>query len=221
MEVAPQPQPAARGMWAHTAAGGLARRVARHVSRAVVASPGAAALPLRCLPARWCAAAGAAPCADAPLAPLRALRAGSGWTGAAAAAGASAAQRSRRCLATRARGAAAAPPAPAPTPPDDRTTDVELAAEASSSYLAYAMSVIIGRALPDVRDGLKPVHRCARVRVALRAGPARLRDWTRAPRTLPSVRCARGCHLAHAPAGHAAARNAPTPKPCVFAATAR
>src|SRR6202008_4816922 len=28
-----------------------------------------------------------------------------------------------------------------------------------SSYLAYAMSVIIGRALPDVRDGLKPVHR--------------------------------------------------------------
>jgi len=31
--------------------------------------------------------------------------------------------------------------------------------EVSSSYLAYAMSVIVGRALPDVRDGLKPVHR--------------------------------------------------------------
>ena len=31
--------------------------------------------------------------------------------------------------------------------------------EASQSYLAYAMSVIVGRALPDVRDGLKPVHR--------------------------------------------------------------
>jgi len=28
-----------------------------------------------------------------------------------------------------------------------------------SAYLAYAMSVIVGRALPDVRDGLKPVHR--------------------------------------------------------------
>jgi DNA gyrase subunit A len=37
--------------------------------------------------------------------------------------------------------------------------DVEVADEASSSYLAYAMSVIVGRALPDVRDGLKPVHR--------------------------------------------------------------
>ena len=31
--------------------------------------------------------------------------------------------------------------------------------EISSSYLSYAMSVIISRALPDVRDGLKPVHR--------------------------------------------------------------
>ena len=31
--------------------------------------------------------------------------------------------------------------------------------EMKSSYLDYAMSVIIGRALPDVRDGLKPVHR--------------------------------------------------------------
>src|SRR4030042_5524064 len=31
--------------------------------------------------------------------------------------------------------------------------------EMKSSYLAYAMSVIVSRALPDVRDGLKPVHR--------------------------------------------------------------
>ena len=31
--------------------------------------------------------------------------------------------------------------------------------EMSSSYLSYAMSVIVSRALPDVRDGLKPVHR--------------------------------------------------------------
>ena len=35
----------------------------------------------------------------------------------------------------------------------------ELAEEMRSSYLDYAMSVIVGRALPDVRDGLKPVHR--------------------------------------------------------------
>ena len=31
--------------------------------------------------------------------------------------------------------------------------------EMKNSYLDYAMSVIIGRALPDIRDGLKPVHR--------------------------------------------------------------
>eukprot|EP00252_Welwitschia_mirabilis_P005842 TRINITY_DN16447_c0_g1_i1.p1 TRINITY_DN16447_c0_g1~~TRINITY_DN16447_c0_g1_i1.p1 ORF type:complete len:942 (-),score=173.08 TRINITY_DN16447_c0_g1_i1:51-2876(-) len=36
---------------------------------------------------------------------------------------------------------------------------VELHKEATDSYLAYALSVLIGRALPDVRDGLKPVHR--------------------------------------------------------------
>ena len=36
---------------------------------------------------------------------------------------------------------------------------VEIAEEMRSSYLDYAMSVIVGRALPDVRDGLKPVHR--------------------------------------------------------------
>ena len=36
---------------------------------------------------------------------------------------------------------------------------VELYQEMKSSYIDYAMSVIVGRALPDVRDGLKPVHR--------------------------------------------------------------
>jgi len=36
---------------------------------------------------------------------------------------------------------------------------VDIEAEMRKSYLDYAMSVIIGRALPDVRDGLKPVHR--------------------------------------------------------------
>src|SRR6478672_4150801 len=35
----------------------------------------------------------------------------------------------------------------------------ELETEMRTSYLDYAMSVIVGRALPDVRDGLKPVHR--------------------------------------------------------------
>ncbi len=37
--------------------------------------------------------------------------------------------------------------------------DVEVSTEMEKAYLEYAMSVIIGRALPDVRDGLKPVHR--------------------------------------------------------------
>ena len=36
---------------------------------------------------------------------------------------------------------------------------VNLEDEMRQSYLDYAMSVIVGRALPDVRDGLKPVHR--------------------------------------------------------------
>ena len=38
---------------------------------------------------------------------------------------------------------------------------VNIEDEMRKSYLEYAMSVIIGRALPDVRDGLKPVHRRA------------------------------------------------------------
>jgi DNA gyrase subunit A len=41
----------------------------------------------------------------------------------------------------------------------DRTEPVDLQLEMQRSYLDYAMSVIVGRALPDVRDGLKPVHR--------------------------------------------------------------
>jgi DNA gyrase subunit A len=63
-----------------------------------------------------------------------------------------------------------APPAP-PTPPTgggsisgdgdggDRVDQVDLQLEMQRSYLDYAMSVIVSRALPDVRDGLKPVHR--------------------------------------------------------------
>jgi DNA gyrase subunit A len=41
----------------------------------------------------------------------------------------------------------------------DRHVEVKIEDEMKRSYLDYAMSVIIGRALPDVRDGLKPVHR--------------------------------------------------------------
>ena len=48
--------------------------------------------------------------------------------------------------------------------PEDNTeiqniTRIEIQDEVKQSYLDYAMSVIVGRALPDVRDGLKPVHR--------------------------------------------------------------
>ena len=46
--------------------------------------------------------------------------------------------------------------------------------EISSSYLSYAMSVIISRALPDIRDGLKPVHR--RILYAMHKGGF---DWSK------------------------------------------
>jgi len=59
---------------------------------------------------------------------------------------------------------------PPPTPPDAPAADgdggrgggiqdIRLEDEMQSSYLDYAMSVIVGRAIPDARDGLKPVHR--------------------------------------------------------------
>ena len=48
---------------------------------------------------------------------------------------------------------------PPPPPPGDRVEPVGIEVEMQRSYLDYAMSVIVGRALPDVRDGLKPVHR--------------------------------------------------------------
>ena len=53
-------------------------------------------------------------------------------------------------------------------PPPSRTNLVDLRAEMQRSYLDYAMSVIVGRALPDVRDGLKPVH--ARILYAMYDG---------------------------------------------------
>ncbi|MGY1781874.1 DNA gyrase subunit A [Geodermatophilus sp. SYSU D01036] len=45
------------------------------------------------------------------------------------------------------------------TPARDRVEPVDLQQEMQRSYIDYAMSVIVGRALPEVRDGLKPVHR--------------------------------------------------------------
>ncbi|HYG66784.1 MAG TPA: DNA gyrase subunit A, partial [Anaeromyxobacteraceae bacterium] len=53
------------------------------------------------------------------------------------------------------------PDAPAlpPSPPEPPRAQVKIEDEMRKSYLDYSMSVIIGRALPDVRDGLKPVHR--------------------------------------------------------------
>ena len=42
---------------------------------------------------------------------------------------------------------------------NNRIIPIEISKEMKESYIDYAMSVIAGRALPDVRDGLKPVHR--------------------------------------------------------------
>src|SRR5438128_11999052 len=42
---------------------------------------------------------------------------------------------------------------------EDRIESVVIEEEMQSSFIDYAMSVIVSRALPDVRDGLKPVHR--------------------------------------------------------------
>ena len=61
------------------------------------------------------------------------------------------------------------------------TLPISLEEEMRSSYLDYAMSVIVGRALPDVRDGLKPVHR--RILYAMHEAN---NNWNR-----PYVKCAR------------------------------
>src|SRR5450432_1910869 len=51
------------------------------------------------------------------------------------------------------------PPNTPPTSGHNQKIPVSIQDEMRTSYLDYAMSVIIGRAIPDVRDGLKPVHR--------------------------------------------------------------
>ena len=59
-------------------------------------------------------------------------------------------------------------------PKDKNTKQITMYDEMKSSYLSYAMSVIVSRALPDVRDGLKPVHR--RILYAMYKGGF---DWTK------------------------------------------
>ena len=59
----------------------------------------------------------------------------------------------------------APPPEDIPAPSNGNFTPLNIADELKDSYLTYAMSVIISRALPDVRDGLKPSQR--RILVAM------------------------------------------------------
>ena len=47
----------------------------------------------------------------------------------------------------------------AETHPEERIVDIDLTSEMQDSFLEYSYSVIYARALPDARDGLKPVHR--------------------------------------------------------------
>ena len=44
-------------------------------------------------------------------------------------------------------------------PEEEKLIPIKIEDEMESAYIDYAMSVIVSRALPDVRDGLKPVHR--------------------------------------------------------------
>ncbi len=67
-----------------------------------------------------------------------------------------------------------------------RIDPIDLQAEIQNSYLDYAMSVIVGRALPDVRDGLKPVHR--RVLYTMWDGGYRPdRGWNKCSRVVGEV----------------------------------
>ena len=57
---------------------------------------------------------------------------------------------------------------PTTAPAGEKIVDTEITQELGEAYLSYSMSVIVGRALPDVRDGLKPVHR--RILYAMKTG---------------------------------------------------
>src|SRR5919206_738944 len=69
------------------------------------------------------------------------------------------------------------------TPPVDRIEDLRIERELQDSYLTYAMSTIMDRALPDVRDGLKPSQR--RILVAMN-------DLNLGPRA-KKIKCAKIC----------------------------
>ena len=62
-------------------------------------------------------------------------------------------------------------------PSEPQNPTISISDEMRNSYLDYAMSVIVSRALPDVRDGLKPVHR--RILYAMMEGNY---DWSKPPR---------------------------------------
>jgi DNA gyrase subunit A len=71
--------------------------------------------------------------------------------------------------------------APPPPPSDETIVDIDVSEEMRGSYLEYAYSVIYSRALPDARDGLKPVHR----RILFQMDAMNLRP------DRPHVKCAR------------------------------
>ena len=78
------------------------------------------------------------------------------------------------------------PAADAPPPPAERVRDHPLEREMHRSYLDYAMSVIVGRALPDARDGLKPVQR--RILWAMwESGATHDRPYRKSARTVGDV----------------------------------
>ena len=62
-------------------------------------------------------------------------------------------------------------------PSKENISSISISDEMKKSYLDYAMSVIVSRALPDVRDGLKPVHR--RILYAMYKGGY---DWSKSYR---------------------------------------
>src|SRR5205085_11486740 len=65
----------------------------------------------------------------------------------------------------------------------DRQINAPIEEEMRKSYLDYAMSVIVGRALPDIRDGLKPVHRRVLYTMSL-LGPAFNRGYKKSARVV-------------------------------------
>src|ERR1700688_2733712 len=72
-------------------------------------------------------------------------------------------------------------PTPPPPPATEQIVDIDVAEEMRGSFLEYAYSVIYSRALPDARDGLKPVHR----RILFQMAAMGLRP------DRPHVKCAR------------------------------